>query len=230
MSVKFSDLDIEDQKCIEPHLRYFYDKVTFDTRTRWVMQFSQNDYTGYSSFDTWNFADESQFEDIKLDLFLHGLNLYEVTKFGNIQLVSKRKYMQPQKWSTDEVINLRSTDDFENMRINAEIRKILQSEQLIELQEINFISWNRRIALIVYKMTDINLVLVDDCKDLVDRIILHFSSPNNITIQAMSEIVDEICHHFMTSLTPTIGVCVNPEFSEELVSIFLYCKNLEVNV
>ena len=84
MSVKFSDLDIEDQKYIEPHLRDFYDKVTFDTRTRWVMDFSQNDYSGYSSFDTRNYMDEDQFEAIKLDLFLNGLNLYEVTEFGNI--------------------------------------------------------------------------------------------------------------------------------------------------
>jgi hypothetical protein len=194
------------------------------------MEFNQNDYEGYSSFDTWNYMDENQFEGIKLDLFLHGWNLYEVTKFGNIQLVSKRKYLQPKKWSTDEVINLRSTNDSEGMRINAEIKKILQSEQLIELREIDFMSWNRRIALIVNKMADINLALVDDCKDQVDRIILHFSSPNSITIQAISEIVDEICRYFMMSITPAIGVCVNPELSEELVSIFLYCKDLEMNV
>lgn len=229
MSVKFSDLDIEDQKYIEPHLRDFYDKVTFDTRTRWVMEFNQNDYSGYSSFDTRNYMDKDQFEAIKLDLFLNGWNLYEVTKFGSIQHVSKKKYSQPKKWSADEVINLRSTDDFEEMRINAEIRNILQSEQSIELHEIVFMSWNRRIALIVNKISDINPTLMDDCKDQIDRIILHFSSPNHIKIKAISEIVDEIRNYLKTSLTPVIGVCVNPDLTEELVSIFLYCKNLEFN-
>ncbi len=165
MSIKFSDLDIEDQKCIEPHLRDFYDKVTFDTRAHWVMEFNQNDYSGYSSFDTWNYMDKDQFEAIKLDLFLNGWNLYEATKFGGIQHVSKKKYLQPKKWVADELINLRSTNDFENMHINAEIRKILQSEQSIELSEIDFMSWNRRIALIVNKISDINPALMDDCKD-----------------------------------------------------------------
>jgi hypothetical protein len=224
MSVRFSDLDIEDQQHIETHLRSFYDKVTFDTRTHWVMQFSQNDYDGFSSFDTWNYMDENQFEAIKLDLFLNGWNLFAVTKFGNVQLVSKRKYIQPKKWSTNEVINLCNTDDFEKMRINAEIIKIIQSEQSIELQETDFISWNRKIALVVNKLTDINLNLFDDCKGHVDHIILHFSGPNNIKIQLISEIVDKIRHYFMTSLTPIIGVCVNPELTEELVSIFLYYK------
>jgi len=230
MSVKFSDLDIEDQRYIEPHLKSFYDKVTFETRTQWVMEYEQNDYQGFSSFDTWNYMDEEQFEAIKLDLFLHGQYLFKVSKFGSIQLVSKKMYTQPTKWNSSEVINLRNTNDFEEMRINSEIYKILHSEQTIELQEINFISYNRKIALIVNQLTDINLSLAEDCRGHAERIVVHFSGPSNMRLQIISDVMDKIKEYFDPLLTPTIGVSINPELSEELVSIFIYYKNTEIGV
>jgi hypothetical protein len=104
------------------------------------MEYGQNDYEGFSTFDKQNYADEQQFEAIKLDLFLHGQNLFKVSQFGSIQLVSKKKYTQPKKWYVNEIINLRNVNDFEEMRIISEIYKILHSEQTIELCESDFIS------------------------------------------------------------------------------------------
>jgi hypothetical protein len=230
MSVKFSDLDVNDQLYIEPHLKSFYDKVTFETRAQWVMKYEQNDYEGFSSFDTRNYMDEEQFEAIKLDLFLHGQNLFKVSKFGSIQLASKKKYTQPRKWISNEVINLRNTNDFEEMRINSEISNILHSEQTIELQEINFISYNRKIALIVNQLTNLDLSLAEDCRDHVDRLVVHFSSPSNMKLQLISDTMDKIKEYFNPLLTPVIGVSINPELSEELISVFLYCKNIGESV
>ena len=230
MSIRFSDLNAEDQRYIESHLRPFYDKVTFKTRTQWVMQYEQNDYQGYSTFDTRNYMDEEQFEAIKLDLFLHGQNLFKVSKFGSIQLASKKKYTQPKKWSSNEVINLRNTNDFEEMRINSEISKILHSEQTIELLEINFISWYRKIALIVNHRTDLNLTLADDCRGHVERMVVHFSGPNNVELKDISGILDKLKEYFDPLITPAIGVSINLELTEELVSVFLYCKNSEAEI
>lgn len=169
--------------------------------------------------------DEDLFEATKLNLFLHGKNLFEVTKFRNVQLISKRKYSQPVNRIVNEVINLRKTNERDKPRINHEIIKILQSDQSIELQEIDFLSWRRKIALVVYNLTNIDLSSFTDCKENVDRIIIHFSGPNNIKIQAISDVIDKINSYFMTSLTPAIGVSINPKLSEELVSIFIFYKN-----
>jgi len=226
MSIKLSDLDIEDQRYIEPHLKSFYDQVTFETRTQWIMEYEQNDYKGYSSFDTPNYMDEDQFEVIKLDLFMNGFNLYEVTKFGSIHLISKKKYSQPTQWTSNEIINLRNTNDFEEMRIHAEIIKILQSEQSIELYENDFISYNMKISLIVNQLSNLDLSLADDCKDEVEKIIIHFSGSNNFELEHMNDVIVKIKNYFLPFQTPVIGVSIHSELTEELVSIFLYTKKI----
>lgn len=123
MTTRFSDLDIIDQQSIELHLISFYDQVTFETKNQWLMQYEKNDCQCYSSFYTSSSMDEDLFEATKLNLFLHGKNLFEVTKFGNVQLVSKRKYSQPIKRTVNEVINLRNTNERDEPRINHEIIK-----------------------------------------------------------------------------------------------------------
>jgi cell division GTPase FtsZ len=49
-------------------------------------------------------------------------------------------------------------------------------------------------------------------------------------LKHISDIMDKIKGYFKSSLTLIIGVSVNPELKEELVSVFLYCKHVEVGI
>lgn len=224
MPVTFNDLDPKEQAYIKPHLRPFFDQVTFDTRTLWVMEYGLNDYEGISTFDTMNYMDKREFEAVKYDLFLNGDYLYKFSKYGSLKLMSKERYEQPQKWHDNEVINLRNTNDFEDMRITMEIRRILFSEQSIELTEMDFVSYNRTIALIVNSLESIDCSLAQDCKGMVERIVLHFSGPKSIFLSRISQAVDTIHDYFSPDLTEQIGLCVNPDLTEELISIYLFIK------
>jgi hypothetical protein len=191
------------------------------------MEYTMNDYQGISTFDTYNYSDEVQFESIKLDLFSHGDNLYQKTRFGQIILVSKKPYQQPKKWSSNEIINLRNTNDFESMRINAEITDILQSRQLIFLEESDFSTSSQDIALIVNPLNEINLSLIESHKFSIEKVILHFSGPSNIDKNEINEYASKIKEILNLDFYPLIGLSINPKLRDELVSNFLFIKNEE---
>ncbi|MDY0317676.1 MAG: hypothetical protein RBQ64_03745 [Candidatus Izemoplasmatales bacterium] len=88
--VKFCDLEEGLKDCILPKLRVYYDLVTFEERSNWIMKIFYGHKEIFESFETYELEpqkEESEFEKKKLRLFLDGVYLYKVKDDGLVELV-----------------------------------------------------------------------------------------------------------------------------------------------
>lgn len=87
--MKFIELEVSLRMTILPKLREYFNKVSFEDRSNWIMKIFYGHKIIFESFETYEldpFLEEEAFEQKKLRLFLDGVCLYNI-KNKNIQLI-----------------------------------------------------------------------------------------------------------------------------------------------
>lgn len=107
MELKFSELPLETQMWIAPELREYFDRITYETASEWLMCYNYGDISLWSSFEYHDsLATQKEFENHKLALFQDGYSLHKIISVEDIEFETK---------STDE------SQRYLNYQINSNI-------------------------------------------------------------------------------------------------------------